>query len=97
MCHEGQTLDYESPALTAELQAHHALTREHLTFNIQRPIFDWSRVLRRDFGLPAAALNLDPWIPREFGELWNCRKTFEHLFHGEDAARTLRLTSRQNR
>jgi len=21
MCHEGQTLDYESPALTAELQA----------------------------------------------------------------------------
>jgi hypothetical protein len=27
MCHEGQTLDYESPALTAELQArtNHAL------------------------------------------------------------------------
>jgi hypothetical protein len=22
ICHEGQTLDYESPALTAELQAH---------------------------------------------------------------------------
>ena len=45
-------LNYESPALTAELQAHHALTREHPTFNVQRPIFDWSRVLRRNFGLP---------------------------------------------
>jgi hypothetical protein len=28
-------LDYESPALTAELQAHHALMREHPTFNVQ--------------------------------------------------------------
>ena len=35
--------------------------------------------------------NLDPRIPREFGELWNRRKTFEHLFHGDGAARTLRF------
>ncbi len=32
-CHEGQTLDYESPALTAELQALRADAR---TSNIQR-------------------------------------------------------------
>ena len=32
-------LNYESPALTAELQARHAATREHRTFNVQRPIF----------------------------------------------------------
>ena len=50
--------DYESPALTAELQAHHALAREHPTFNVQRPIFDSRRVLRRNFGLPAAAAQL---------------------------------------
>src|SRR5262249_7750100 len=31
--------DYESPALTAELQARRALTREHPTANVQRPIF----------------------------------------------------------
>ena len=31
--------DYESPALTAELQARRALTREHPTSNVQRPIF----------------------------------------------------------
>src|SRR5262245_57522142 len=39
--------DYESPALTAELQARRALTREHPIFNVQRPIF-WlsSRQLR---------------------------------------------------
>jgi hypothetical protein len=30
--------DYESPALTAELQARRAATREHPTFNVQRPI-----------------------------------------------------------
>jgi hypothetical protein len=27
--------NYESPALTAELQAHHAPMREHPTFNVQ--------------------------------------------------------------
>ena len=32
-------LNYESPALTAELQARRAATREHRTFNVQRPIF----------------------------------------------------------
>jgi hypothetical protein len=32
-------LNYESPALTAELQARRAGTREHRTFNVQRPIF----------------------------------------------------------
>ena len=31
--------NYESPALTAELQARRAATREHRTFNVQRPIF----------------------------------------------------------
>src|SRR4029077_14752233 len=31
--------DYESPALTAELQARRAATREHRIFNVQRPIF----------------------------------------------------------
>src|SRR5258707_10751776 len=31
--------NYESPALTAELQAHGALTREHPTSNVRRPIF----------------------------------------------------------
>ena len=31
-------LNYESPALTAELQARRALTREHPTANVQRPI-----------------------------------------------------------
>jgi hypothetical protein len=30
--------NYESPALTAELQARRALTREHPTANVQRPI-----------------------------------------------------------
>jgi hypothetical protein len=39
MYYEGQTLDYESPALTAELQARRAATREHPTSNVQRPIF----------------------------------------------------------
>jgi hypothetical protein len=33
-------LNYESPALTAELQARRALTREHPTANVQRPIFN---------------------------------------------------------
>jgi len=51
-------LNYESPALAAELQARHALTREHPTFSVQRPIFGWSRVLRRNFRLPAAARKL---------------------------------------
>jgi hypothetical protein len=32
-------LNYESPALTAELQARRAARREHRTFNVQRPIF----------------------------------------------------------
>jgi hypothetical protein len=32
------SLNYESPALTAELQARCAATREHGTFNVQRPI-----------------------------------------------------------
>ena len=32
-------LNYESPALTAELQARRAGTREHRIFNVQRPIF----------------------------------------------------------
>jgi hypothetical protein len=32
-------LNYESPALTAELQAPRALTREHPTSNLQRPMF----------------------------------------------------------
>jgi hypothetical protein len=32
-------LNYESPALTAELQAQCAITREHRTFDIRRPIF----------------------------------------------------------
>jgi hypothetical protein len=31
-------LNYESPALTAELQAPRVLTREHPTLNVQRPI-----------------------------------------------------------
>jgi hypothetical protein len=35
---EKPSLNYESPALTAELQAHGALPREHRTSNIQRPI-----------------------------------------------------------
>ena len=38
--------DYESPALTAELQAHHALTREHPIFNAGRPI-EWRIGLTR--------------------------------------------------
>jgi hypothetical protein len=33
-------LNYESRALTAELQAHHALAREHPTLNVQRPLFN---------------------------------------------------------
>ena len=33
-------LNYESPALTAELQARRALTREHPIANVQRPIFN---------------------------------------------------------
>ena len=32
-------LNYESPALTAELQARRALTREYSTSNVQRPMF----------------------------------------------------------
>jgi hypothetical protein len=31
--------NYESPALTAELQARRAATREHRTVNVRRPIF----------------------------------------------------------
>ena len=31
--------NYESPALTAELQARRALTREYSTSNVQRPMF----------------------------------------------------------
>src|SRR5947208_6520190 len=31
-------LNYESPALTAELQARRAARREHRTFNVRRPI-----------------------------------------------------------
>ena len=31
-------LNYESPALTAELQARRAARREDRTFNVQRPI-----------------------------------------------------------
>ena len=37
--------DYESPALTAELQARHALMGEHPTSNVQRPIFQLGKVL----------------------------------------------------
>jgi hypothetical protein len=40
-------LNYESPALTAELQARRALKREHPIFNVQRPIFnlaEWFRM-----------------------------------------------------
>jgi hypothetical protein len=33
-------LNYESPALTAELQARRALTGEHPTSNLQRPMFN---------------------------------------------------------
>jgi len=35
---KNSVLNYESPALTAELQARRALTREHPTANVQRPI-----------------------------------------------------------
>ena len=36
-------LNYESPALTAELEARRAGTREHRIFNVQRPIFTAER------------------------------------------------------
>ena len=36
-------LNYESPALTAELEARRAGTREHRIFNVQRPIFTGER------------------------------------------------------
>ena len=34
-----RVLNYKSPALTAEVQARRAATREHRIFNVQRPIF----------------------------------------------------------
>ena len=37
--HKTLSSNYESPALTAELQTRRAATREHRTFNVQPPIF----------------------------------------------------------
>jgi len=43
---KNSVLNYESPALTAELQARRALKREHPIFNVQRPIFNLSEWFR---------------------------------------------------
>ena len=45
------SLNYESPALTAELQAPRALTREHPTANVQRPILREIPSLSRNLAL----------------------------------------------
>jgi hypothetical protein len=44
--HEGLTTDYESPALTAELQARRALTGEHPTSNLQCSMSESCAVLQ---------------------------------------------------
>jgi len=57
-------LNYESPALAAELQARHALTREHPTFNVQRESLAGAEFSGEISGCPPPLVNL---LPNECG------------------------------